>query len=238
VRVTRIFYPLLLCVVACGGTAVLDKPTHDSENNAGAGGGAPDQSLNAGAGGAPSDNQIQVVDNVGEPSGQYPGVPPGSSSFFWRWGLGNWFVSWSDGSLRDASVDDVIPPRGDSQKAYHVMQTRPGVAVDLWAQLQHPQGNGVDLSAYAGVSFWARLDSPSGELTVAFGANGQFSKVASVPQRVMSISGDWAQFLVRFDDVHLDRTSVSSIDFVVGGSSEPLGLWVSDLGLLCQGNCP
>jgi len=112
------------------------------------------------------------------------------------------------------------------------------VAVDLWAQLNHPQGNGVDLSAYAGVSFWARLDSPSGELIVAFGANGQFSMVALVPEKAVSVSGDWAQFLVRFDDVKLDRTSVSSIDFVVGGSGEPLGLWVDDLGLLCQGSCP
>ena len=220
-RATRILYPLLLSVVACGGTAVVDRPTQGSGSN-------------AGTGGAPPDNQIQVVDSVGEQSG----LPPGSSSFFWRDGLGNWTVSWSDGTFRDASVDDVIPPRGNSKVAYHVMQTNPGVAVDLWAQLHHPQGDGVDLSAYAGVSFWARLDSPSGELIVAFGANGQFSMVALVPEKAVSLSGDWAQFLVRFDEVHLDRTSVSSIDFVIQGSSKPLGLWIDDLGLLCQGSCP
>jgi hypothetical protein len=245
VRAIGVFFSLLLSVVACGGSAVVDMPTLGSENKAGAGGafgGAPpdNQSLNAGVGGAlggaPPDNQIQVVDDVGDPGGPYPQAP--GSAFFWRYGLGNWFVSGSDGSFRDASVDDVIPPRGSRQKAYHAMQTKPGVAVDLFAQLHHPQGDGVDLTAYAGVSFWARLDSPSGQLTVAFGANGQFSKLASVPQEVVPISGDWTQFLVRFADLDLDRTSVSSIDFVLGSSSEPLGLWVDDLGFSCQGNCP
>jgi hypothetical protein len=233
----RILYVLLVCVTACGGSAVVDKPAPSSENNAGAG---DNQSLNAGAGGglggSPPDNQIQVVDDVGDPGGPYPAAP--GSAFFWRYGLGNWFVSSSDGSFGDAPVDAVLPPRGDSQEAYHVMQKDPAVAMDLWAQLHHPQGDGVDLSAYAGVSFWARLDSPSGALTVAFGANGQFSKLASLPQKVVPLSGDWAQFLVRFDAVNVDRTSVSSIDFVLEGSSEPLGLWVDDLGFLCQGDCP
>jgi len=44
---------------------------------------------------------------------------------------------------------------------------------------------------------------------------------------------------VRFDEVSLDRKSVSSIDFfVVGGRSESLDLWVDDLGFLCQDSCP
>jgi hypothetical protein len=234
VRATRILYLLLLSVVACGGVTVTDKPTVGSEpsNSAGAGG----------ALGTIPPDQIQVVDDVGHAGGQYPAVPPGSSSFFWWGGLGNWFVSSSDGSVDgDASIDDVIPPRGDSDKAYHVSKKNPGAAIDLWAQLDHPVGNGVDLSAYAGVSFWARLDSPSGELTVAFGANGEFSNVdsiAPVPQKVVSLSGSWTQYVVRFDEVGLNRTSVSSIDFVIGGRGDALGLWVNDLGFLCQGSCP
>jgi hypothetical protein len=228
-RATRILYLLLLSAVACGGAAVVDKPTPGSDSNAGAGGAL---------GGTPPDDQIQAVDNVGESNGQYPAVPAGSSAFFWRGGLGNWFVSSSDGSYGDAPIADVIPPRGDSQKAYHVLQASPGVVVDLFAQLHHPEGTPVDLSAYAGVSFWARLDSPSGVIAVAFGADGQLSKLASVPQKLVSLGGDWAQFLVRFDDVNLDRSAVSSIDFVLDGSSDLRGLWLDELGFLCQGNCP
>lgn len=233
-RATRIFLLLLFSAAACGGVAAVDKsqPASQPSNSAGAGGGPA---------ALPPDDQIQVVDNVDGAGGQYPAPPPGSSAFFWRDGLGNWFVSFSDGSAsRDASVDDVIPPRGNSHKAYHVAETTPGTAVDLWAQLNHPEGAGVDLSSYTGVSFWARLIG-SGELTVAFGANGQFSggvSVVSVPQKVVSLSETWSQFVVRFDDLKLDPTSVSSIDFVVAGRSNPFDLWVDDLGFVCKGSCP
>lgn len=233
-RATRIFQLFLCSVAACGGVAAVDKskPGSQPANSAGGGGGLAE---------LPPDDQIQVIDSVDGAGGQYPTLPPGSSGFFWRGGLGNWFVSFSDGSAsRDASVDDVIPPRGDSHKAYHVTEANPGTAVDLWAQLNHLGGTGVDLSAYAGVSFWARLNSP-GELTVAFGANGQFTgarSVVSVPQKVVSGSEAWTQFVVRFDDVNLDATSVSSIDFVVGGRNDSFDLWVDDLGFLCKGSCP
>jgi hypothetical protein len=40
---------------------------------------------------------------------------------------------------------------------------------------------------------------------------------SQLPQKVVPLSGDWAQFLVRFDDVNLDRASVSSVDFVIEG---------------------
>lgn len=233
-RAKTTFYFVFLAIAACGGATTVDKPTLSSQppSNAGAGGSLAQW---------PSNDQLQGVDDVDHAGGQYPAVPPGSSAFFWRGGLGNWFVSSSDGSMRNAPMDDVIPPRGESHKAYHVSQTKPGTAVDLWAQLNHPAGTGVDLSAYAGVSFWARLNSPGGQLTVAFGANGQFSTVdavAAVPQKPESLSETWAQFVVLFDDVHLDPKSVSSIDFVLAGRSESLDLWVDDLGFLCQGSCP
>jgi hypothetical protein len=86
------------------------------------------------------------------------------------------------------------------------------------------------------------LNSPGAELTVAFGANGrlfdEFGTVASVPQKVVSVSETWTQFVVRFDELSLDLTAVSSIDFVVGGRSESLDLWVDDLAFLCRGSCP
>ena len=233
-RTAAIFCLLVVTTVACGGNAAVDRLPAGSQ-----------PASSGGAGGAlaelPPNDQVQSIDDVDHAGGQYPDVPAGSSAFFWRGGLGNWFVSSSDGSAsRDAAVDEVIPPRGDNHKAYHVTQTKPGTAVDLWAQLNHPQGT-ADLSSYAGVSFWARTDGPAGTLTVAFGANGQVSNIdsaASVPKKVVSLSEAWTQFVVRFDDVSLDRKSVSSIDFVVGGRSESLDLWVDDLGFLCQDSCP
>ena len=233
-RAITMFYLLFPAIAACGGVTAVDKPTVGSQSPSSAGAGSVPRE-------SPTVGQIQVVDDVDHAGGQYPILPPGSSSFFWRGGLGNWFVSSSDGSSRDASIDEVIPPRGDSHKAYHVTETTPGTVVDLWAQLNHPQGTGIDLSSYAVVSFWARMIGPGSELTVAFGVNGQFSKLnaaAFVSQKVVSLSDAWTQFIVRFDDVNLDRKSVSSIDFVVDGPSEPLDLWVDDLGFLCQGSCP
>ena len=232
-RARRALCPWLFVAAGCGGSAAIDAPGAGSDPASTAGSG------NAAAGASSSD-QTQEVDPVGEPGAQSPVLPPGSSSFFWRGGLGNWFVSWLGGS-RDASIDDVVPARGDSQKAYHVTQSAPGAAIDLWAQLQHPQGTAIDLSAYTGVSFWARLDEPSGDLTVAFGANGGFSNAATlvaVPRKVLPLSRDWAQYQVKFADVGLDSSAVSSIDFVIDGSGGLLGLWVDELGFTCRGSCP
>ena len=234
-RVSTISSLFFLATVACGGTAVVDNTIVGSEPAGGAGGGGE-------AATPPPIDQIQSVDDIDHTGSQYPPVPPGSSAFFWRGGLGNWFVSSSDGSSRDAPIDYVIPPRADSHKAYHVTETTPGVGIDLWAQLNHPQGSGVDLSRYAAVSFWARTDSPGGELTVAFGLNGQIASVgsttSSVAQKVVSLSEDWTQFVVRFGEVGLRLKSVSSIDFVVAGRSNAISLWVDDLGFVCQGSCP
>ena len=211
----------LLFVPARGGAAAVDPP--------GSG---------VGGAGAPPDDALQVVDDVDHANSPYPPVPEGSSAFFWRGGLGNWFVSSSDEpALGDAPVDDVVPPRGQSSRAYHVTATRPGTSLDLWAQLHHPQGTGVDLSSYSGVAFWARL-RPAGELSVAFGANGQFSAIPAAPQKTVPLSEDWSQVVVRFDDLRLDRTAVSSIDFVVSGRNDPPDLWVDDLAFVCRGNCP
>jgi hypothetical protein len=222
VRATRILYLSILLVSACGGATTDDKPL----NVAAAGAGAVD-------------NQIQVVDDVDHTGGQYPPVPSGSAAFFWRGGLGNWFVSNSDApASRDASVDDVTPPRGTSTKAYHVSETEAGTPVDLWAQLNHPQGSGVNLGSYSGVTFWARMNGSSGDQTVAVGGNGQLSKVASAPRKVVSVSQEWREFVVRFDEVSLDSSAVSSIDFVMGGRTEPIDLWIDDLGFLCRGKCP
>ena len=231
VRAANIVGVLILSVPACGGVAAGDKPTSGSQ---------PPDSASAGGAGAPSDmlpeDKIQLVDDV-DHAGQ-PATPAHSSAFFWRGGLGNWFVSTSDGlATRDATTDDVIPPRGENTKAYHVAEMNAGTAVDLWAQLNHPQGTGADLGSYSGIAFWARLNSSSGELTIAFGADGRFADVTSAPHKVVPLSQNWTQFVVRFDELGVNATAVSSIDFVVGQAA-PFELWVDDLALLCRSDCP
>lgn len=250
-RRTSISYFLVLATVACGGVAAADKSSKPSQpdDGTGAGGmlgiaGAAGFDM-AGAGGLatePPVNQIEVVDDVDQTDGRYPAVPPGSSAFFWRKGLGNWFVSFSDGSGgHDASVDQIIPPRGASSKAYHVGSPAPGVAIDLWAQLDHLHASAVDLSGYFGISFWARKNNPSAELTVAFGADGKFFNPGPGtpwPQQALPISADWTQVTVLFEHLNLNVKAVSSIDLVATSGAEPLDLWVDDLVFLCRGACP
>ncbi|MES1174967.1 MAG: hypothetical protein ABUL62_11640 [Myxococcales bacterium] len=233
-RAVKLLGMVAVLISACGGVSAVDQSSPSSQ---------PTDDAHAGAAAAPTDllpdGKLEVVDDIDHADGQYPPVPPGSSSFFWRGGLGNWFISSSDGSrTRDASVEDVVPPRGENTKAYHLEQAAPGTTVDLWAQLNHPEGTAVDLRSYSGIAFWARRTGTSAKLTVAFGANGQISTLESVPQQVVSVSESWTQLVIRFDDLKLNSTAVSSIDLVVDGRTEPIDLWVDDLALVCRSNCP
>src|SRR5260370_4590983 len=120
--------------------------------------------------GAPA---VDADSGATEPVGQgtkYPSPLPGSASFFWRWGLGNWFVTKSDGVHRDASLDVV-----DGARAYKASGDGQGVSVALWAQLNHPLGAPVDLSPYSGISFDARLTTMDVPLTVAFNARANMT---------------------------------------------------------------
>jgi hypothetical protein len=121
----------------CGGAS-----TRDGAAPAGEGG--------TGSGVSPEDNAVEGVDDMDHVDGAYPPVPEGSSSFFWRGGLGNWFVAFSDGKRRDATIEVTDLPDGQRGKACHAGGT-PGVGVDLWAQLNHPNGGQIDLSAYLGM---------------------------------------------------------------------------------------
>lgn len=190
-----------------------------------------------------------------------PTLPPGSSSFFWHsrtsMGLGNWFVTSAERSLGDATVEDVLPPRGESKKACHITGSKVAGGVDLWAQLDHPSSRRVDLKAYAGIAFWARLNSPSGRLIVAINDDrpGTFfqaeaSKTPWPAQRLAVPDPEWHRFVLLFEDFRsptvdanganrpLDPSGVVSIDFVAGIGGESFDLWIDDLALLCRGPCP
>lgn len=215
-----------------------------------------------GCGSSSPASQFQLLDDMDHADGSFPAVPPGSSSFFWQagasGGLGNWFVSSPNRTtLADASIEAITPPRGDSQKACHVSGDNLERGTDLWVQLDHPSNRPVDLSAYAGIAFWARLDSPSGRLIVAINdqrGNSFFDAAVNTspwPWRARQLaSSEWERVVLLFDDFApgvepgnsapraLDTSAVISIDFVAGSGGEPFDLWIDDLMLLCRGNCP
>lgn len=111
--------------------------------------------------------------------------------------------------------------------------------VDLWAQLKHPSGMAVDLSAYSGISFDAQLTGTVGTLVVAFSANGDYSAadMASDGQR-FHVTGDWQTYQLRFQDVGYAANATKSIDFIVRATDAAFVLRVRNLALLCSGFCP
>jgi hypothetical protein len=126
---------------------------------------------------------------------------------------------------------------------------------DLSPQLRHPSNGPVDLSPYLGISFWAKLTSPSSRLIVALveRTGGSFLEAESTnsPDHAQSVvvSDQWQRVILLFDDFHQGVISgngsgdpftvdaVSIVDFVVGLNGESFDLWIDDLALLCRGIC-
>lgn len=190
-------------------------------------------------------DHILTVDDMDHAGDGYPEPPAGSSAFFWgspaSVNIGNWFVTTPSAVTRDASMDDIVPARAESTKAYRVTGADFDQGVDLWAQLDHPSGRTVDLSAFSGVSFWARIEGEPRELIVALGdGRGFFGRPATVsppPSVGVTVSDGWQQFVLGFEDFDADATAIASFDFVVPGGS-PIDFWVDDLALVCRGSCP
>ena len=186
---------------------------------------------------------FEMIDDMEDHADDRPNAPL-PSTFFWGspnpTRIGNWFVSWSDGSTRDAEIAVIDPPRGGSRKAREIKSEQKGRSADLWAQLDHPSGRAVDLSGYRGVAFWARLTGGSGKLVVALDDGSDAGSTASskaragdppFPAQAVAVSEGWQQFVLRFDDFGIQPTTVGSLDFVVAGDTEPFDLWIDDLAL-------
>ena len=214
---------LLPAVGSCGGVAEND----DSR---------PQGGVDAAT--AARSKRTETIDDMSSASGQYPELPPGSSSFFWRLGLGNWFVDTSDGVHQDAPIEAAILADGSSVNARHVSGSGKGVSVDLWAQLNHPAGRPLDLSAYSGIAFSARLTGGNGIFSVVFDGNGHVSARQPAADQTFEVDAEWQQFTVRFADVGLEPSAVSSVDFVLRDAQAAFDLWVRDLVLLCNTTCP
>jgi hypothetical protein len=139
----------------------------------------------------------------------------------------------------DAPSFDLVPPRGDSTRAYRAAGSQPNGA-DLFAQLDHPGGAALDLSGYYGIGFWARLNGTDRDLVVALGAGGvsPANDPTSAPSVDLVAAGDWLAYELPFAEFGTDGSKVASIDFIVGRSGGTYDLWLNDLTLLCRGECP
>lgn len=215
---------LLPIIAACGGSVAKHDASAQGE---------------AGAPALPQGSPTETIDDMDPTGGQYPATPAGSSSFFWRLGLGNWFVNTSDGQFQDAPIEPVPLGDGTRANACHVRGTGEGVSVDLWAQLNHPSGTPLDLSAYSGIAVSVRLVDPSGKLTLGFNLNGQFPGDADITaEQSFRVNRAWQRLTLPFADVAVDAAAVSSVDFVVVAPDAPFDLFVRDLALTCNGACP
>lgn len=113
-----------------------------------------------------------------------------------------------------------------------------------------------DLSAYAGVAFWARARSDGETVLVALedqevaGFRSYADARASGKpwfETDVKLSSDWRRHIVLFDDVKqpgqpdkkLRTEAIWSVHFMGGGAQgRSREYWIDDLALLCRGACP
>ena len=218
---------LALSVVGCGGS-VTKKDHAATAGGTSATGGA------AAIGGSTTDMPGGATSvPLDDDTGSYPAVPAGSAAFFWRGGLGNWFITTFLDPVHDAAFSNE-----DGHKVWQASDER-GVTVDLWAQLNHPAGTPVDLSDYSGIVFDARLVGKSDQIEVGFNANGNFTEAQGwLPEQQLTATGAWQTHALAFDTAGADAANISSIDFVVSGQDAPFELSIRNLALRCKAQCP
>lgn len=173
----------------------------------------------------------ELLDGVEEPFSNV------SSAFAWSKAIGNWFTITEDGSTKDSERVEFDPPRDDNHFAYWAGGD--SAMVDVYAQLRHPEGTEIDLSAYAGISFWARGTGTELGLSLAVNAAQLFQTglSARAQQKPLSLTDEWQRFDVMFAEL-VGVTSISTIDFLVDGRSGAFDVWIDDLALICSNQCP
>jgi hypothetical protein len=115
-----------------------------------------------------------------------------------------------------------------------------------------------DLSAYAGIAFWARSDSPEQQITLAVeddkvvASSYDEARRSNKPwfTRRVPVGATWRRHIVLFDDLRqvasdgvsanarLHTGAVWSFHFLAGLDRAGADLWIDDLALLCHGPCP
>jgi hypothetical protein len=172
-------------------------------------------------------------------------VPPNSSAFFWGsnsagWRIGNWFLT-SD-KVHDAGRWPIESPRAGSTEARRATGQGFASGVVLWVQLDHPSNRAVDLSAYSGLAFWARLKSATSAVVVSLNdgshPSGALGGRSTLPSVSLTAGDTWQQFTLPFDDFGLSAVKIATVEFFVGDKGETFDLWVDDFALICSSACP
>jgi hypothetical protein len=239
-RSTKGVMAVVLMAAGCGGASTKG-PGHEMSSD----GGAPSMAgaAHGGAAQVPQPANLGDGDQSGEGQPRLPTDATGG--FFWSgcaeagWRIGNWFVT-SD-RQRDAFPRQIEPPRDTSTQARGATGADFTAGVVLWVQLDHPSNRTVSLAGCRAMSFWARLESPSGRVLVALNDGSQASGVpegrSTLPSRTLDIGPEWQELVLPFGafpigDVAPDSLSVTSIEFFVGEGGEKFDFWVDDLTLL------
>jgi hypothetical protein len=208
-------------------------------------GGAPQAGGTPQAGGAAQGGAAGYVAIDSENADDGRPVAPTSSAIFWGsnsagWRIGNWFVT-SD-KVHDAGRWTIEPPRESSTEARRTRGQGFASGVVLWLQLDHPSGRAVDLSAYSGIEFWARLNSARSAFVVSLNdgshASGVLTGRSTLPSVPLSADYTWQQFTLPFAAFGLSDPKVTAVEFFVGDKGETFDLWVDDFALTCSGACP
>jgi hypothetical protein len=192
--------------------------------------------------GAPLDQTESIPDADG--NAKYPSLANMPAAFYWSGGLGNWFVCTPGGAANtgphgDAQSAEIVPPRGDSHEAFRLQASGLPFGADLYAQLEHPSGSAVDLSAYAGIGFWAKLDGASDQLSVGLSATAPLCATSSdVTTVTVSVPNTWQKFELPFEAFGIDGHAVANVEFIAGAGGGAFDLWIDELSLLCRGECP
>lgn len=175
-------------------------------------------------------------------------LPDGSGALgakWERWNDGTGTLSAPpDGAPNDALIDLLPKPRGDSHRAVHLAGkdfTKWGSAVGIIADRVW------DASAWKGLTFWARTDTPSCDYAVQFSdeytdpKGGICTACYDDPTKPIHFSLDWVQYSIPFEGLHtagygmpprtsLDTTKIYSLYLgVVQGC--PFDVWIDDVGL-------
>jgi hypothetical protein len=254
-----------LILIGCGGRASVDGANEVGTSGAGSPGaiGGSAGNVPGGAGGTTQAGGITQAGGTMQAGGTTVGgsagyvtidnehaddgrpVAPISSAFFWGsnsagWRIGNWFVT-SD-KVRDALLSPIEPPRADSTEARRANGQGFASGVVLWLQLDHPFGRAVDLSAYSGIEFWARLKSATSAVVVSLNdgshAAGALDGRATLPSVSLTADYTWQQFTLPFNAFGLSDPKITTVEFFVGDKGETFDLWVDDFALTCSGACP
>lgn len=153
------------------------------------------------------------------------------------------------------------PPRGKSTRAWHVRSAAGAAGSDLHLEMHAPGFPHTvypDLSAYAGIAFWARSDSPGQEITLAVvddkvvASSYDEALRSDKPwfTRRVPLGASWRRHIVLFDDLRqpegagvmpdarLHTGALWSFHFLAGLDRTGADLWIDDLALLCRGACP